>query len=93
MSPFNAIRSTSDFVQMAAMIGSVALGAFGIGVNIGKEPDLEPQVKANTVAIDSLRAQSTQIARDLAELAKNTKTSTCILSLQVTADDPIKCLP
>lgn len=93
MSPVAAIKGMSDVAQVFALVGSISIGAFGIGVGLGKKPDLEPQVKANTVAIDSLRVQSSQIARDLAELAKNTKTSTCILSLQVTQEDPVKCLP
>lgn len=91
MSPLNAIRSTGELIQIVAMIGSVGVGAFGIGVNWGKKPDLAPQVKANTVAIDSMRVWNDSVGGAIDVLDAKVDRILCYIESEAEGFNQIRC--
>lgn len=94
MSPIHAIKSMSEIGQLVMVVGSVAAAAYGIGINAGQKPDLEPQVRANTKAIDSLRVRTDSIGRDIADIKEELQVVGCWTRQQIrkSNEDPFSCL-
>lgn len=93
MSPINAIRSMSDVAQVLTLVGGVAVGSFGIGINIGEKPELQPMIERNTVAIDSLRVRADSTDKVMQQIARDIKMLSCVTREQLTTGRPMICLP
>ena len=93
MSPVAAIKGMSDAAQIVAIVGSVAVGAFGFGVGVGAKPELEPMIERNTVAIDSLRVRADSTEKMLVNMARDVKMLSCVTREQLTSGRPVACLP
>lgn len=91
MSVFNPFKSVQDVTSLFAMLGTVAVGSFGIGMNLGTKEDLTPQVKANRVAIDSMRVRDDSISRAIYLLDEKVNRVLCYVESQAEGINQIRC--
>lgn len=84
----------SEVGQLIMVISSVAMGAYGVGKLSGEKVDLEPQVRANSLAIDSLRVRTDSIGRGIADIKDELQVVGCWTRQQIRKDDedPLSCL-
>jgi len=90
MSPIIIAKTTADWLQLGGTIAALVVGAFGIGANWGGK-EFEPQIQANTVAIDSMRTRGDSVGRAIQSLDNKVDRVLCYIESQVEGFNQIRC--